>query len=132
MRQVSPVLGRPASASTLWRTLEKIGPVQLTKIASARARPQSFTCARRLEVIGWVWISSRFVLRVVVAACPGVVSVDVGFHGPRVLRGFSFPPVGTRSGTQSGSGRSWTAFQASTTRAEAGQAGSSFNSRWRA
>lgn len=38
MRQTSLVLGRPASASTLWRTLEAIGPVQLTKIASARAR----------------------------------------------------------------------------------------------
>ena len=38
MRQASLVLGRPASASTLWRTLEAIGPVQLTKIASARAR----------------------------------------------------------------------------------------------
>ena len=38
MRQTSLVLGRTASASTLWRTLEAIGPVQLTKIASARAR----------------------------------------------------------------------------------------------
>ncbi|MEY9988236.1 hypothetical protein ABIE67_000268 [Streptomyces sp. V4I8] len=38
MRQTSLVLGSPASASTLWRTLEAIGPVQLTKIASARAR----------------------------------------------------------------------------------------------
>jgi hypothetical protein len=38
MRQVSLVLGQPASASTLWRTLEKIGPVQLTKIASVRSR----------------------------------------------------------------------------------------------
>ncbi|MGW1108977.1 transposase [Streptomyces sp. NPDC002540] len=38
MRQASLVLGRPASASTLWRTLEAIGLVQLAKIASARAR----------------------------------------------------------------------------------------------
>ncbi|MGW1616090.1 transposase family protein [Streptomyces sp. NPDC002285] len=38
MRQTRLVLGRPASASTLWRTLDAIGPVQLTKIASARAR----------------------------------------------------------------------------------------------
>jgi hypothetical protein len=38
MRQASLILGQPASASTLWRTLEKIGPVQLTKIASVRSR----------------------------------------------------------------------------------------------
>jgi hypothetical protein len=41
MRQVSAVLGNPASASTLWRTLDAIGPVQLTKIASARAKVRS-------------------------------------------------------------------------------------------
>ncbi|MGW1616868.1 hypothetical protein ACWCQZ_47315 [Streptomyces sp. NPDC002285] len=38
MRQTRLVLGHPASASTLWRTLDAIGPIQLTKIASARAR----------------------------------------------------------------------------------------------
>jgi hypothetical protein len=38
MRQAALVLGRPASASTLYRTLDGIGPVQLAKIASARAR----------------------------------------------------------------------------------------------
>ncbi len=38
MRQTSLVLGSQASAPTLWRTLEAIGPVQLTKIASVRAR----------------------------------------------------------------------------------------------
>ena len=41
MRQVALVLGRPASASTLYRTLDGIGPVQLTKIASVRARVRS-------------------------------------------------------------------------------------------
>ena len=38
MRQAQLVLGRPASASTLWRTLDAIGPVALAKIASVRAR----------------------------------------------------------------------------------------------
>jgi hypothetical protein len=41
MRQVALVLGHPASASTLYRTLDAIGPVQLGKIASARARVRS-------------------------------------------------------------------------------------------
>lgn len=41
MRQAALVLGRPASASTLYRTLDGIGPVQLAKIASARARVRS-------------------------------------------------------------------------------------------
>jgi hypothetical protein len=35
------VLGRPASASTLYRTLDGIGPVQLAKLASARAKVRS-------------------------------------------------------------------------------------------
>jgi hypothetical protein len=38
MRQAALVLGHPASASTLYRTLDRIGPVQLAKIASARAK----------------------------------------------------------------------------------------------
>jgi hypothetical protein len=38
MRQVTRVLGHPASASTLYRTLDGIGPVQLAKITSARAK----------------------------------------------------------------------------------------------
>ncbi len=51
MRQTSLVLGRPASASTLWRTLEAIGPVQQTKIAPRGPGPvststSSSTCAR--------------------------------------------------------------------------------------
>ena len=41
MRQAALVLGHPASASTLYRTLEAIGPVQLAKIASARAKVRS-------------------------------------------------------------------------------------------
>lgn len=41
MRQAALVLGHPASASTLYRTLDGIGPVQLAKIASARARVRS-------------------------------------------------------------------------------------------
>ena len=41
MRQAALVLGYPASASTLYRTLDQAGPVQLTKIASARARVRS-------------------------------------------------------------------------------------------
>lgn len=41
MRQAELVLGRPASASTLYRTLDGLGPVQLAKIASARARARS-------------------------------------------------------------------------------------------
>jgi Transposase DDE domain group 1 len=41
MRQAALVLGHPASASTLYRTLDAIGPVQLTKIASSRARVRS-------------------------------------------------------------------------------------------
>jgi hypothetical protein len=41
MRQAALVLGRPASASTLYRTLDAIGPVQLAKIASARAKVRS-------------------------------------------------------------------------------------------
>ena len=41
MRQAALVLGHPASASTLYRTLDQIGPVQLTKITSARARVRS-------------------------------------------------------------------------------------------
>jgi Transposase DDE domain group 1 len=41
MRQAALVLGHPASASTLYRTLDAIGPVCLTKIASARARVRS-------------------------------------------------------------------------------------------
>ena len=38
MRQAALVLGHPASASTLYRTLDAIGPVPLAKIGSARAR----------------------------------------------------------------------------------------------
>lgn len=38
MRQAALVLGQPASASTLYRTLDDIGPVQLSKITSARAK----------------------------------------------------------------------------------------------
>ena len=41
MRQAALVLGHPASASTLYRTLDGIGPVQLAKIASARAKVRS-------------------------------------------------------------------------------------------
>ncbi|GGJ63838.1 IS1380 family transposase [Streptomyces brasiliensis] len=41
MRQAALVLGDPASASTLYRTLDGIGPVHLTKIASARAKVRS-------------------------------------------------------------------------------------------
>jgi Transposase DDE domain group 1 len=41
MRQAALVLGRPASASTLYRTLDGIGPVQLAKITSARAKVRS-------------------------------------------------------------------------------------------
>jgi hypothetical protein len=41
MRQASAVLGHPASASTVYRTLDAIGPVQLAKIASARAKVRS-------------------------------------------------------------------------------------------
>jgi hypothetical protein len=41
MRQTALVLGHPASASTLYRTLDGIGPVQLAKIASARAKVRS-------------------------------------------------------------------------------------------
>jgi hypothetical protein len=41
MRQAALVLGHPASASTLYRTLDAIGPVQLAKIASARAKARS-------------------------------------------------------------------------------------------
>jgi hypothetical protein len=41
MRQAALVLGRPASASTLYRTLDGIGPVQLVRIASARAKVRS-------------------------------------------------------------------------------------------
>ncbi|MCX4776899.1 IS1380 family transposase [Streptomyces sp. NBC_01264] len=41
MRQAALVLGRPASASTLYRTLDAIGPVQLAKITSARAKVRS-------------------------------------------------------------------------------------------
>jgi hypothetical protein len=41
MRQAALVLGNPASASTLYRTLDAIGPVQLAKIASARAKARS-------------------------------------------------------------------------------------------
>jgi hypothetical protein len=41
MRQAALVLGHPASASTLYRTLDTIGPVQLAKIGSARARVRS-------------------------------------------------------------------------------------------
>lgn len=41
MRQAALVLGHPASASTLYRTLDAIDPVQLTRIASARARVRS-------------------------------------------------------------------------------------------
>lgn len=41
MRQAALVLGHPASASTLYRTLDGIGPVQLAKITSARARVRS-------------------------------------------------------------------------------------------
>jgi hypothetical protein len=41
MRQAALVLGNPASASTLYRTLDAIGPVQLAKIASARAKFRS-------------------------------------------------------------------------------------------
>ncbi len=41
MRQAALVLGRPASASTLYRTLDAVGPVQLAKIASARAKVRS-------------------------------------------------------------------------------------------
>ncbi|ODA69606.1 transposase [Streptomyces sp. AVP053U2] len=38
LRQAALVLGHPASASTLYRTLDAIGPVQLAKITSARAK----------------------------------------------------------------------------------------------
>jgi hypothetical protein len=41
MRQATLVLGHPASASTLYRTLDAIGPVQLAKIAAARAKARS-------------------------------------------------------------------------------------------
>jgi hypothetical protein len=41
MRQAALVLGHPASASTLYRTLDAIGPVQLAKMASARAQVRS-------------------------------------------------------------------------------------------
>jgi len=41
MRQAALVLGHPASASTLYRTLDGIGPVQLAKITSARAKVRS-------------------------------------------------------------------------------------------
>ncbi|MGH3804959.1 MAG: transposase, partial [Pseudonocardiaceae bacterium] len=41
MRQAALVLGQPASASTLYRTLDGIGPVQLAKITSARAKVRS-------------------------------------------------------------------------------------------
>jgi hypothetical protein len=41
MRQSALVLANPASASTLYRTLDAIGPVQLAKIASARAKVRS-------------------------------------------------------------------------------------------
>lgn len=41
MRQAALVLGRPASASTLYRTLDSLGPVRLAKLASARAKARS-------------------------------------------------------------------------------------------
>ncbi|MFG2677288.1 transposase [Streptomyces sp. NPDC048445] len=41
MRQAALVLGHPASASTLYRALDAIGPVELAKIASARAKARS-------------------------------------------------------------------------------------------
>jgi hypothetical protein len=41
MRQAALVLGNPASASTLWRTLDGIGPVELAEIASALAKVRS-------------------------------------------------------------------------------------------
>jgi len=41
MRQAALVLGHPASASTLYRTLDAIGPVQLAKVTSARAKVRS-------------------------------------------------------------------------------------------
>ena len=41
MRQTALVLGYPPSACTLWQTLDALGPVQLAKIASARARVRS-------------------------------------------------------------------------------------------
>ncbi|WAX77356.1 IS1380 family transposase [Streptomyces sp. KMM 9044] len=41
MRQAALILGHPASASTLYRTLDGIGPLQLDKIASAPARTRS-------------------------------------------------------------------------------------------
>lgn len=41
MRQAALVLGRPASPSTLYRTLDGMGPVPLAKVASARARARA-------------------------------------------------------------------------------------------
>jgi hypothetical protein len=73
MRQVSLVLGQPASASTLWRTLEKIGPVQLTKIASVRSGVRSHVhqlIDLRPEGFPWVMVNGR--------ELTGVTVVDLG------------------------------------------------------
>lgn len=57
MRQAALVLGNPASASTLYRTLDAIGPVQLAKIASARAEVRSHVHALLdLRPGGFPWI----------------------------------------------------------------------------
>ncbi|WP_331719103.1 IS1380 family transposase (plasmid) [Streptomyces sp. NBC_00289] len=57
MRQAALVLGQPALASTLYRTLDQIGPVQLTKIASARAKVRSRVHdLRDLRPGGFPWI----------------------------------------------------------------------------
>ncbi|MBV9026839.1 MAG: IS1380 family transposase [Streptomycetaceae bacterium] len=57
MRQTALVLGHPASASTLYRTLDGIGPVQLAKATSARAKVRS--CVHDLLDLrpgGFPWI----------------------------------------------------------------------------
>jgi hypothetical protein len=57
MRQTALVLGHPASASTLYRTLDGIGPVQLAKVTSARAKVRS--CVHDLLDLrpgGFPWI----------------------------------------------------------------------------
>jgi hypothetical protein len=62
MRQAALVLGPPASASTLWRTLNAIGPVQLTKIASARAKVRGHVhqlLGLRPEGFPWIRVNGR-------------------------------------------------------------------------
>jgi hypothetical protein len=62
MRQAQLVLGHPASASTLYRTLDAIGPVELAKIASARAKGRSRVhdlLDRRPGGFPWIRVDGR-------------------------------------------------------------------------